>query len=340
MDRRYLVAFACIFMTWLCIASESEPAYLLQNRIDLGKALFNDTSLSADRHVACASCHRPDDAFSDSRERAMGVFGLVGSRNTPSLLNIGTSKVYFWDGRRDRLEDVVLDPFFMPLEMGLRDDGELVEHVTKAGYAQRFATAFPDSPAISLATIQASLTAYVRSLRPAATLYEQPPSTWNLHGPAERGMQLFFGKAQCSSCHAVGPGNGRFTDDRFHPSALGTQSLASSLPSLVSRYLAAPAEGRQLGAVVGSHRDVAELGHFLVDEAPGDINTFRTPSLLNVAITAPYMHDGSVATLDKAVDLEIYYRSLQSGKPLQLTTEERSELVAFLSSLRTPAPRR
>lgn len=93
-----------------------------------------------------------------------------------------------------------------------------------------------------------------------------------------------------------------------------------------------------MGALVGGNRELAELGHFLVDEAPADINTFRTPSLLNVAITAPYMHDGSVPTLEKAVDLEIYYRSLQSGKPLHLTADERAELLAFLDTLRLPPP--
>ncbi|GGA00883.1 hypothetical protein GCM10011408_22370 [Dyella caseinilytica] len=225
------------------------------------------------------------------------------------------------------------DPFFMPREMGLSDEAELVDRLKRAGYAARFAAAFPESPEVSMTHVQTALVAYVRSLSGDVSRYRRPASEWGLQGAAKHGMQVFFGKAQCGTCHAVSPDDGRFTDDRFHPSALGTQAIAPQLAALVTEGLADHASGQQLGALVGQRKDLAELGHFLVSGSPADINTFRTPSLLNVADTAPYMHDGSVTTLEKAVDLEIYYRSLQSGRPLHLTEEERQDVIAFLKAL-------
>lgn len=230
----------------------------------------------------------------------------------------------------------MLDPFFIAQEMGLKSDEELVARVRAAGYETRFSHAFSDAASISTLRIQSALIAYVRSLSAGTTPYQRPRSTWNVRGPAAQGMQIFFGKAQCSTCHAVSAEDGRFTDNRFHPSALGTRNIAPQLSSLVTEYLAHPVSGRQLAEFVSQYKDFAELGRFLVSRDPADINTFRTPSLLNVAETAPYMHDGSVPTLEKAVDLEIYYRSFQAGKPLHLTSDERTDLIAFLKTLRNP----
>jgi len=334
MDGRRVAVITCIFVTYACFAGS--PIQQSESDVNAGKALFNDASLSADGRVSCASCHQPQRAFSDGKSVAIGVFGRAGNRNTPSLLNLGASQTFFWDGRRTRLEDAVTDPFFIAQEMGLTHDEELVARVRAAGYANRFNHTFPDTASISVSRIQSALAAYVRSLTSRQTPYQQPRSAWNLQGPAKQGMAIFFGKAQCNTCHTVTATDGRFTDDRFHASALGTQHMATELSSLITTYLAHPATGRQLGELVAQRKDLAELGRFLVSTEPADINTFRTPSLLNVANTAPYMHDGSVATLEQAVDLEIYYRSLQTGKPLHLTVDERSNLVTFLKTLRSP----
>jgi cytochrome c peroxidase len=225
----------------------------------------------------------------------------------------------------------------MPFELGLRDERDLLERLDNIDYRRRFEAAFPDAPDASMDHVEAALASYLRSLandgtRPRETSRTDP----TLDRRVAMGKRLFFGKAQCVACHEASADSGRYTDDRFHPSALGTRKLAAQLPQLVPLGMSKATDVEAVGRLSGENRDLAELGRFLVDKQPAHVNAFRTPSLLNVAATAPYMHDGSVATLEQAVDLEIYYRGLESGRPLQLTSEERTELVFFLKTLRTP----
>ena len=156
---------------------------------------------------------------------------------------------------------------------------------------------------------------------------------------AQRGWALFSGRARCVSCHEVAAhAPALFTDHGFHGLPTGRRGGGTPLSDLVDRFMTKKAMGMPLDAILLSDDAMSSLGRFAVTENPAQIGTFKTPSLRNVALTAPYMHDGSVRTLQEAVDVEIYYRGTQDGHPLILTDSDKGDLVAFLHSLTSFQP--
>ena len=277
-------------------------------RIALGAKLFADPRLSGGGRKSCATCHRPERALADGRRRAEGAAGKPLRRNTPALWNLAWSKHHFWDGRAASLEAQARGPIEAPDEMG-GDWPTIVSRLeADADMEMEFRTSFPEQPAISQATITKALAAYVRSLVSPPTRFD----AWvagdgpALHPAELRGFRLFTGKAGCVLCH-----NGwRFADDRFHD--IG---LRSSDP------------GR--GAVPGG--------------TPGQ-KAFKTPSLREAAHTAPYMHDGSLPTLEAVI---AHYAGGFIARPslapnvtrkLKLSAQERADLVAFLRTLSSEVP--
>jgi cytochrome c peroxidase len=278
-------------------------------KIALGAKLFADPRLSGGGRKSCAACHRAERAFTDGRRRAEGAAGRPLRRNTPALWNLAWSKHHFWDGRAPSLEAQARGPIEAPDEMA-GDWPAIVSRLeADADMAMAFRTSFPEEPAISQATITKALAAYVRSLVSPPTRFD----AWlagdghALHPAEVRGFRLFTGKAGCVLCH-----NGwRFTDDRFHD---------IGLPSIDP--------GR--GAVPGG--------------TPGQ-KAFKTPSLREAAHTAPYMHDGSLPTLEAVV---AHYAGGFVARPslapnvsrtLRLNPQERTDLVAFLRTLSSEMPR-
>jgi cytochrome c peroxidase len=309
-------------------------------RIALGKQLFNDPHLSADGTIRCASCHIPDKAYTDGRSVAVGVGGHRGTRNTPSLLSIAAAQEtsFFWDGRRGALDQAVLDPLTNPVEMGLHDQTQLLQRVRQdPHYVDAFAQAYPDAPqAITSEQIAIALVDYVRSLKPAESAYDRyalRADASALNPRAVLGLALFKGKGRCAECHLLNGAPPMLTDHAFHRTGVGLDAINQDLPALTQAVIQRSLQGADIGNRVATHADESQLGRFNVTQDPADIGLFRTPSLRNVSRTAPYMHDGSVATLDDAIDREVYYRSLEAGHPLQLTVEEREELKAFLQTL-------
>lgn len=275
---------------------------LTREKIALGERLFFDPLLSGDSTVACASCHQPARAFSDSLSRSVGVRGLTTQRNAPTILNRAYGTSLFWDGRAASLEQAVVQPIQNPAEMNLPLPA-LVERLRASQhYRTEFASTFPDR--VTAENLARALASYVRSLRSGNAAIDR-----FLHGDrgalspeAQAGMRMFNGRANCVACH-VGP---TFADEKFHNTGVswGTEDV-----------------GRH--AVTGSEEDRG---------------VFKTPSLRNVALTAPYMHDGSFRTLDEVV--EFYNRGANPNphldpeiKPLRLTAEEQRQLVAFLRAL-------
>jgi cytochrome c peroxidase len=254
---------------------------ITRSKIELGRKLFHDRRLSRSQTVACASCHEPDRAFSDSRPLAVGVFGRVGRRHAPALINRGYGRSFFWDGRIATLEEQVLKPIQDPNEMDLALD----EASSRVGV---------DVPMMANA-----LASYIRSILSGNSPYDRfiNGDRRALTLEQQRGMQIFRGRGNCTACH-VGP---TFSDERFHNTGVAWQN--DRLQD----------EGRAHGA-------------------------FKTPTLREVARTAPYMHDGSLATLTDVVD---FYSnggrenpSLDPAiRPLRFSAEERRALIRFLESL-------
>lgn len=300
----------------------------------LGHDLFFDTRLSADGTVSCATCHQPEHGFTDGRPLAVGLAQRKGTRNTPSVINAALQGAQFWDGRRNSIEAQVFDPLLNANEHGLAQPAEVIDRVREdRAYVARFEIAFgvaePEREHIAEA-----LASYVRSLATGDSPFDRYAYGCDaraLSASAARGLALFTGRAQCSACHTIGERSASFTDNDYHSVGVGLDAVSPRLAPIARRVAATPSE--QLSTLIGSDPDVAALGRFVVTLDPRDIGKFRTPSLRNVAETAPYMHDGSVPTLEAAVDRELYYRGQAIGRPLVLTPVERQDLVFFLRAL-------
>jgi len=284
---------------------------LTADKIALGARLFADVRLSGNGRRSCASCHRPEQGFTDGRRRARGLSGESLRRNTQALWNLAWSKHYFWDGRAPSLEAQVRMPVEAADEMGGDWTTILRRLEADVGLVAQFRAAFATEPPISQATVVAGLATYVRSLVAPPTRFDAwVEGDGKALRPAEvRGFRLFTGKAACVLCHV----GWRFTDDRFHDIGL-------------------PGRDAGRGAVPGG--------------TPG-LMAFKTPGLRELARTAPYMHDGSLPTL--AAVLAHYAGGFVArpalatniNRELRLGPRERSDLIAFLRTLsREPGPAR
>lgn len=302
-------------------------------KIELGEILFNGERLSADGKVSCASCHQANHAFADGLTLAEGTRNQQGVRNTPSLLNVAYFTTLFLDGRRESLEAQALDPLFNVVEHGLsgpeqvlaiiRSDRELVTRIRQA-----FAVAAED---IEMEHIAKAIAAFERTLLAGDSEFDRfqyGRDTEAMSPAARKGMELFQGRAGCATCHAIGEGSALFTDNRFHSLGVGFKAIESKLAEIAQRYVRSENPSEDL-----TPQEISELGRFIVTRKPEDIGRFKTPSLRNIALTAPYMHDGSVATLEEAVEFEVYYRSARVQRPLILTPVEKASLIAFLKAL-------
>jgi cytochrome c peroxidase len=302
-------------------------------RAELGKKLYFDGRLSADDSVACATCHDPAHAFAEPRKVSTGVGGAQGVRNAPTVLNAAFLATQFWDGRAPTLEDQALQPLVNPVEMAMPDHAAVEKKVSKLPeYAPLFEAAFGDDKVTITRVVQAIAT-YERTL-----LSLDAPIDRFLAGDegaispaAKRGWELFNGKARCNSCHghiAVLP---LFTDDQFHN--VGVAAKDVNFEDLARQLEAHPEDLPRLAHEPG----INQLGRFLVTKEHKDIGAFKTPQLRNVALTAPYMHDGSEATLQEVI--EFYDRGgnpnpwLDGGmRPLSLSDREKADLVALLET--------
>jgi cytochrome c peroxidase len=271
----------------------------------LGRALFFDPRLSADGRVSCASCHDPARAFTDGRRVSTGVHGAAGTRNAPTLVNRAFGEAQFWDGRVRTLLEQVLHPIEDPREMGLSRDVAAARIAADATYTAWFRDVAGD--VVNARSLAVSLAAYVASIMSGDAPFDRwtAGDTLALDAEARHGRRLFDGRARCSLCHR-GP---NFTDEQFHNTGIAWRA---GLP--------------------------ADSGRFAVTAAPRDIGAFKTPTLREIEHTAPYMHDGSLRTLDDVV--EFYDRGGIANialdrqlVPLGLTTVEKRALVAFLRSL-------
>ena len=271
-------------------------------KIALGKQLYFDPRLSKDNTISCASCHDPKKGWSNDDAFATGVGGARGGRSAPTVINTAYSRLQFWDGRAADLEEQALGPIQNPIEMAMTLEEVLVRLNQIDGYRTQFkdvfGTAKPTSEGIAKA-----IAAYERTVLSGDAPYDRYKAGDEsaLSDAAKRGMKVFFGKAQCSACH-VGP---NFSDNGFH------------------------------NVGVGMDKDEPDVGRFAVTELLGDRGSFKTPTLREIARTAPYMHDGSLKTLEDVVE---HYRKGGVPNPqldegifkLNLSDQEQADLVTFM----------
>jgi cytochrome c peroxidase len=319
-------------------AKEGSPALAA-----LGQQLFSDKRLSVDGTISCATCHIPEKGFTDGLPTAHGLHGSSLTRRTPSLLNVRYASSLFWDGRASDLESQVRAPLLAPAEHGLADEravGAILR--VDPDYARAFGQLFGVAKdRISIREAAVSLAAFERTLVAADSPFDRHQfghDAQAMSAGAIRGLNLFRGRAQCASCHSIGETSALFTDGQFHSSPLSLSApTLNALGDLAQKVNTLRANGEldALNVLIETNRDAAELGRFVVSLDPKDIGKFKTPSLRNVATTGPYMHNGSVKSLEQAVDLELYSRTEQRY-PLSLTEDERGDLLEFLHALSSP----
>jgi cytochrome c peroxidase len=296
--------------------------------VDFGKSLFFDQRFSVDGTVACVSCHRPDADYADGhttpRIRTDNTGNaIVGARNTPSLLTTSLYTQWSWDGRNRTLEAQVLEPLFSHTEHGFTDAREAITAVARnPSMASAYKRAFGESSAFLIDNIAIALAQYVRSLAPTR------PSNGRreLTEIERRGQLLFNGDAKCAACHNPSTA---FTDNAFHLRHQGKIAIDTAAQNTMNRLRLRTLSSKYQRAVADPL--TASFGAFAATLDPADLGKFRTPSLLYVARTAPYMHDGSVATLQEAIRIE----STRSGGATMLPADVEA-LAAYLQTLNAP----
>lgn len=310
---------------------------LTRAKIELGRQLYFDTRLSADNTVSCASCHHPQEGFSRHTPTGVGIEGQKGGRNSPVSYNRILSDLQFWDGRAGSLEAQAVGPIQNPIEMGNTHEVAVKTLKGIPVYAAQFEKVFPDQ-GLTIDTVGMAIAAFERalvtgpsqydyqesyqkyaSLEPddLAELKEDSPETYEqyeqlklmvetnpMSDSAKRGMDLFFSKrVGCSACHV----GANLADEQYH----------------------------NLG--IGMSAEKPDLGRYEVTMAEKDKGAFKTPTIRNVTLSAPYMHDGSLATLEEVV--EHYNKGGDKNKwlsdkivPLKLTPQEKGDIVEFMRS--------
>lgn len=288
--------------------------------IALGRRLFYDAKLSGDDTLSCANCHNPALDFTDGLPTARGVRGQLGMRNTPTILNAVYNSMQFWDGRSPNLEDQSGGPIANPIEMAQSHEACSTKLNKDAGYRKAFEAAFGPGP-IDIQKVEMAVAAFERTLISGNSPFDRyrfGGDKTAMSASAIRGLAIFEDKKRgnCATCHTIEKSYALFTDGKFH----------------------------NLGAGMNADGELTDLGRYTQTHKDSDKGAFRTPSLRNVAKTAPYMHDGSKKTLKEVVDFYVgggnSNPQLDSEiKELHLSAQDKADLVAFLEALTCEMPK-
>ncbi len=301
------ICFLCVAVIAVCGFISNEK-YEAVTRVSLGKKLFSEKILSLDSSVSCSSCHKPEYAFADTTAYSKGIHDKETARNVPSVLNMKNRPYFFWDGRAKSLEAQALMPIANPDEMGLSIKEAVRRLNDNDTYRMLFFRVFKQKPTIQ--NLSAAIAAYEQTLETVDSKFDDwVNDKGSLTDQEERGRQLFVGdKAKCFDCH-FGPD---FTGDEF----------------------------RNIGLFNGNF--LTDSGRYSITQKKGDLGKVKVPGLRNVAVTAPYMHNGMFATLEEVLH---YYNQPKGFFPhqinidplfdrgLNLSAKEQSDIIAFLKTL-------
>ena len=275
-------------------------------KVKLGEQLYFDGRLSQNGAISCAFCHTPGLGFADPKQVSVGVGGKQGGRNSPTVYNTAFNPVQFWDGRAGSLEEQAIGPIVNPVEMAETHENVVKKLSQIKGYVTQFQLVF--GTGISMQGIAEAIAAYERTIISTNSAFDQYVlgDKTAMNDEAQRGMALFKGKARCILCH----NDSNFTDNQFHN--LGVPQ-------------------------VGPMKE--DLGRYYVTRRPEDKGAFKTPTLRSIVETAPYMHDGAFKTLEEVVEFFDQGGGKNSNlsplmKPLGLTKEEKTNIIAFLKALK------
>jgi cytochrome c peroxidase len=287
--------------------------------VSLGKRLYFEKALSVDKSISCATCHEPDQGFAYAVTVASGVGGKKGTRNSPTVLNSAYYTTMFWDGRQPSLEKQAEGPVQNPVEMAHTLQGAVARLRADPSYVAAFKRAFGPGP-ITYDKVEKAIASFERTVLSGNSPFDR----WYYRGDehamdesAKRGFEVFrrVDKGNCASCHVFNENYALFTDNQFHNIGIGVKD-----------------------------EEPTDLGRYTVTHVDADRGAFKTPSLRNVALTAPYMHDGSLKTLKDVVDFYVGGGTSSPWrdskiKELHLTAREKADLISFMESLTGDMPK-
>ncbi len=301
--------FLLLMITVLCVVLTSLINNEPHTKAELGKLLFFDPVLSRDRTISCASCHLPENAFADTLPVSKGVNGKTGTRNTPSAMNVAAQRSLFWDGRAKTLEEQALAPIENPVEMNLPIETALARLKASSEYRKYFNNLYNSGP--TRENLAHAIAAFERTLETS----DSPFDNWKFTGDSsavssavKRGFEIFNTKGKCVKCHF----GADFTTHEF----------------------------RNVGLFNG--KNLNDSGRATITGTMDDIGKFKTAGLRNIEITPPYMHNGMFKTLREVIEFyndpqkivpNAINRDTLLNQPMNLTSEEKEDLEAFLQSL-------
>jgi cytochrome c peroxidase len=329
-------------------------------KVSLGQTLYFDKRLSAGGTVSCATCHDPANAFTDHSSVAIGVSSKAGTRNAPTILNAMFSERLFWDGRVGSLEEQAKQPLTNPFEMGMGGNDVVVARVSAIPeYQQRFQRVFRNE-GITIDTIVKAIAAYERTQLSANSPFDRFISgdTNAITQAQKRGWQLFQVKAKCIECHSFSAPSPFFTDFKFHNTGIAakdmnfeqlsetagqiaegaTSSSRSKAINVTNSPPAAVRQNQEAVPLLAHTPGFTELGRYLMTKQPKDVGAFKTPTLRDIELTTPYMHNGSEKTL---IDVVRFYNRGGNANAnldermrlLHLSDDEINDLVEFMRAL-------
>ena len=322
-------------------------------KIALGDKLFHDQRISADGKVSCATCHEKSKAFTDHKPVSEGFKGLTGTRNAPTVINSAYMKTLFLDGREPDLEGQSKQPPVNPVEGGLPDhDAELAIIRNDPDYVTAFREVFGvDREHITMQEVSRAIASFERTI----VAGDSPFDRYYYGGKKDamdaaqvRGLKVFLEQGRCVSCHRIEQTQALFMDHRFHNIGVGFKRIRGKEAETAAAFLKSKHGGADIDHTVLTNRNMSEIGRFAVTENLTQVGAFKTPTLRNIEFTQPYMHDGSLETLEDVVD---FYNNggrvkdtdpvsafLSGGiRPLDLSNGQKKDLVAFLRALTSPS---
>ncbi len=319
-------------------------------KVQLGDRLFHDTRFSQTGEVSCATCHDREKGFTDNLPVSDGIRKLKGTRSAPTVINAAYLRTQFWDGREPTLESQSAQPFLNPVEMGLENHEPILKIVrSDPEYLALFEKAFGKrGDKITMVDVEQAIATFERTViggnSPFDRYYFGGDKT-AMSPAAIRGLEVFVGQGRCVSCHIIEQTQALFTDNRFHMIGVAAHQMPKDLDELLAAVEDVKKRGTDIAVL--SNVKTSSLGRYAVTRDLTDIGAFKTATLRNIALTAPYLHDGSAETLEEVVQ---FYNNggrlketdplpeLLSGgiRPLNLDPEQEADLVEFLKALTSP----
>ena len=323
-----------------------------EEKIKLGDKLYHDERFSADGKVSCATCHSREKGFTDNLKVSKGFKNQTGTRNAPTVINAAYYTSLFWDGREPDLEGQSKQPPINPVEGGLPDHQPILKIVrADKTYSDAFNDVFGVSAAdISMEHVSKAIASFERTIVSGNSPFDRYYYAGDKEAMTDaqiRGFELFTLKGRCVSCHVIEQTQAIFTDNNFHNIGVGFKTIQGKEAETAANMIAAKRKGADVDVAVLTQKNLSELGRFAVTENSTHVGAFKTSTLRNIAVTFPYMHDGSLETLEEVVD---FYNNggrveeddpdsgfLSGGiRPLGLTDDEKEDLVEFLKALTSP----